>query len=168
MSTGNQGKKYFHLVGDERPLTFISVIVVDRSYLEEGRTTTTGKLQKILKGSLIEGEFERLVGIIGMVAGTRDFRAQYYRDVLDFSTFMDVGDTCESTAMSSAIMAFLIFIPVSSTPPIKTAGHSTRGQPSPFTYRPSDSGLPHARKVCLSSKDIGTLYFYYICLGFLI
>ena len=74
---------------------FTSVIVVDQCYLDEGKTTSTGKLQKILKGSLLEGEFERFVGNIGMVIHSRDFSAQLYKEVLDFSTYMEFGDTGE-------------------------------------------------------------------------
>jgi hypothetical protein len=56
--------------------------------LDEGRTTANEKLQKIIKGSLMEGEFERFVGAIGMILGQRQYNAQIFRDVLDFSTFM--------------------------------------------------------------------------------
>lgn len=88
VSTGLHGKKHFHRVGDDHPFTFCSVIRVDSCYLDEGRTTGSGKLQKVIKGSMMEGEFERLVGAVGMIIGERQYNAQLYKDVLDFSTFM--------------------------------------------------------------------------------
>lgn len=89
ISTGSNGKKHFHSVYSDQPLVFASVVVVDQCYLEGGKATSTGKLQKILKGSLLEGEFERFVGNIGMIIRAREFGAQLYKDVLDFSTYMD-------------------------------------------------------------------------------
>lgn len=89
ISTGSNGKKHFHSMHSDQPLVFTSVIVVDQCYLEDGKATSTGKLQKILKGSLLEGEFERFVGNIGMIIRAQEFSAQLYKDVLDFSTYMD-------------------------------------------------------------------------------
>jgi hypothetical protein len=89
ISTGSNGKKHFHSVHSDQPLVFASVVVVDQCYLEDGRANSTGKLQKILKGSLLEGEFERFVGNIGMIIRAREFGAQLFKDVLDFSTYMD-------------------------------------------------------------------------------
>jgi hypothetical protein len=89
ISTGSNGKKHFHSLQSDQPLVFTSVIVVDQCYLEDGKATSTGKLQKILKGMLLEGEFERFVGNIGMIIRSREFGAQIYKDILDFSTYMD-------------------------------------------------------------------------------
>jgi hypothetical protein len=88
VSTGLHGKKHFHRVGDDHPFTFCSVIHVDSCYLDEARTTGNGKLQKVIKGSMMEGEFERLVGAIGMIISECQYNGQLYKDVLDFSTFM--------------------------------------------------------------------------------
>jgi hypothetical protein len=89
ISTGSNGKKHFHSVYSDQPLVFVSVIVVGQCYLEDGRATSTGKLQKVLKGSLLQGEFERFVGSIGMIIRAREFGAQLYKDDFDFSTYMD-------------------------------------------------------------------------------
>jgi hypothetical protein len=44
-----------------------------------------GKLHKLVKGTLLEGEFERFVGAIGMITKDRHFMTQlYYKDALDF------------------------------------------------------------------------------------
>ena len=88
ISIGLNGKRHFHCVGKDHPLLFTSVITVDQCYLDEGRTMANGKMQKVIRGSLMEGEFERFVGAIGMIIGEHQYNAQIYRDVLDFSTFM--------------------------------------------------------------------------------
>ena len=89
ISTGSHGKKHFHGIRSDQPLVFTSVVIVDLCCLEDGRTTAAGKLQKIIKGSLLGGEFERFVGNIGMIIRARTFSAQLYKDILDFSTYMD-------------------------------------------------------------------------------
>jgi len=92
VSTGDQGKRHFHAIGSGKPLLFTSVVKVDQSYLIHGRTSTNGKLQKLIKGSMLAGEFERFVGAVGMVAHVEEFKAQYYKDVLDFACFMDLDN----------------------------------------------------------------------------
>ena len=90
VSIGFNGKRHFHHPGNDHPLLFTSVITVDQCYLDQGKTTTNGKLQKVFKGSLMEGEFELFVGAIGMIIGERKYHAQMFKDVLDFSTFMSL------------------------------------------------------------------------------
>jgi hypothetical protein len=46
------------------------------------------KLQKLIKGYLMEGEFEWFVGCIGMIMQEHKYNAQLYKDTLDFSTFL--------------------------------------------------------------------------------
>jgi len=107
VSTGLHGKKHFHRVANDQPLLFTSVVIVDQCYLAEGRTTTNGKLHKLIKGTLLEGEFERFVGAIGMITRERHFMAQLYKDALDFSTLMDFGDKCMFS------VHFLVFVVIS-------------------------------------------------------
>ena len=162
VSIGHHGKKHFHRVANDQPLLFTSVILVDQCYLAEGRSTNNGKLHKLIKGNLIEGEFERFVGVVGMVIRQRKFRAQLYKDVFDFTTFMDFGDSGAS-AVCFLLCLFLTGLTCpsggsSSSTPVKRGKGSTSGQPSPFTFRASASGGgsgASAFKVCLSSKDIG-------------
>lgn len=45
-----------------------------------------GKMQKVIAGACIAGEWERLVGAIGMVIHQREFKAQLAQDNLSFST----------------------------------------------------------------------------------
>jgi hypothetical protein len=92
VSTGMHGKKHFHRVGNDQPLLCTSVVVVDQCHLNEGKVTAQGRLQKLVKASLLEGEFERLVGVIGMIIGEREFKGQLYKNVLDFTTFTDTGN----------------------------------------------------------------------------
>lgn len=158
VSTGNHGKKHFHTLLNDQPLVFTSVIVVDQCYLNEGKTNSAGKSQKLLRGSLLEGEFERFVGAVGMVAQVSDFRAQYYKDVLDFSTFMEFGDGGTLLLLSPYCACVILTCPAgtSASPFKKSGGRSTCGQPSPFTFRPGPSA--GAGKMCLSFKDIGEIF----------
>jgi hypothetical protein len=170
VSIGHHGKKHFHRVANDQPLLFTSVILVDQCHLAEGRSTNSGKLHKVIKGQLIEGEFERFVGIIGMVIRERKFRAQLYKDILDFSTFMDFGDS----GVSAVCFLHCLFLTCltcllgsSSSTPVKRGKGSTSGQPSPFTFRPSATSAgggsgASAFKVCLSSKDIGPSFCHFI------
>jgi hypothetical protein len=61
-------------------LTFTSVIVVDSCYLIDAKPTPNSKPVKAISGAIIEGEWERLVGGIGMVLHERDFKAQLFKD----------------------------------------------------------------------------------------
>jgi len=162
VSTGLHGKKHFHHVGNDSPFTFCSVIHVDDCNLDEGRTTSNDKLQKIIKGSLMEGEFERFVGAIGMIIGQRLYNAQLFRDVLTFSTFMtDFGVWCICFSLFSTSLTTMAG-PSMSSSPIKGGKASTSGQPSPFSGRPSSSTSFQgtSNKVCLSARDNGASIFY--------
>jgi hypothetical protein len=93
VSTRMHGKRHFHRVGNDQPLLCTSVVVVDQCHLNEGKITAQGKLQKVVKASLLEGEFKRLIGVIGMIIREREFKGQLYKDILDFTTFTDTGNS---------------------------------------------------------------------------
>jgi hypothetical protein len=169
VSTGLHGKKHFHRVGNDQPLLFLSVVKVDQCYLADGRTTSIGKLQKIVRGTLLEGEFERFVGAIGMVIREQDFKAQLYKDVLDFSTFMAFDEKSMFFYCGLICVVKILTLPSapsSSSTPVKNGKGSTSGQPSPFTFRPSatstSTGGTSAFKVCLSSTDIGVCVLFFL------
>jgi hypothetical protein len=87
ISTGHLGHTYLHLLqGGARPLIFTSVIVVDSCHLLEAKPAPNSKPVKAIAGSLLEGEWERLIGCIGMIIHEHDFKAQLYKDNLSFTT----------------------------------------------------------------------------------
>src|SRR3984893_7021197 len=112
---------------------------VDDCNLDEVRTTSNDKLQKIIKESLMEGEFERFVGAIGMIIGQRLYNAQLFRDVLTFSMFMtDFGVWCICFSLFSTSLTTMAG-PSMSFSPIKGGKASTSSHPSPFSSCPSAS-----------------------------
>jgi hypothetical protein len=87
ISTGHLGQTYFHLLNTPGTASiFTSVILVDTCNLHEPKHMPNSKPFKSITGTLIEGEWERLVGAIGMVLHIRDFKAQLFRDNLSFTT----------------------------------------------------------------------------------
>jgi hypothetical protein len=87
ISSGHLGQTYFHqLHTPGKASIFTSVILVDACNLYEPKHMPNSKPIKSISGTLIEGEWERFVGAIGMVLHTRDFKAQLFRDNLSFTT----------------------------------------------------------------------------------
>ena len=87
ISTGHLGQTYFHLLrAGAKAITFTSVIIVDSCHLFEAKPAPNSKPVKAISGALIEGEWERLIGAIGMVLHERDFKAQLFKDNLSFTT----------------------------------------------------------------------------------
>ena len=86
ISTGLNGQTFFHLCSSATALVFTSIILVDESHTLEGKLGPSGKPVKCISGALVEGEWERFVGAIGMVINECDFRAQLFKDNLTFST----------------------------------------------------------------------------------
>ena len=67
-------------------MIFISVILVHECCLLQPKTSVNTKPIKCISGGLIEGEWERFVGAIGMVIHEQEFKAQLFRDNLSFTT----------------------------------------------------------------------------------
>lgn len=86
ISTGMGSQTHFHPVGGGTPIVFTSVIIVNSCRLNDPKITASGKLQKVIDGAGIAGEWERFVGGIGMVLNISEFKAQLYMDNLSFST----------------------------------------------------------------------------------
>jgi hypothetical protein len=84
------GTSYIHRVGARNhPARFISTIVVDDCYLKTAKINASGaKPSRYISGSIIRGEFERMVGALGMVINKDEFGGQYHRDFLSFHTAM--------------------------------------------------------------------------------
>jgi hypothetical protein len=95
ISTG-VGRSFFHRVGGGPAMVFVSVIVVKECYLDKPKASSNGKLQKIIEGACIEGEWERLVGAIGQIIHAREYKAQLYLDNLTFGTAYGSPESCTS------------------------------------------------------------------------
>jgi hypothetical protein len=79
-------QKYFHQCGAASAAVFVSTILVDSCNLIEPRALQNTKPTKVISGALIEGEWERLVGAIGMIVHEREFKGQLFRDNISFTT----------------------------------------------------------------------------------
>ena len=107
ISTGEHGRNYFHAVGGGPPMVFISIIRVHSCNLFNPVVSVgVGKLQRSVQGSMIEGEWERFVGSVGMIIKNKEFRAPLNRDYLSFSTVF--GDSGMLNLMYSLILLLII------------------------------------------------------------
>jgi hypothetical protein len=86
ISTGVGSSKYFHPVGGGAPYVFTSLIMVSSCYLDQPKTSSAGKTQKLVEGACIEGEWERLVGCIGQIIRSREFSGQIVGGNVSFTT----------------------------------------------------------------------------------
>jgi hypothetical protein len=86
ISTGFGSQTYFHAVGGSGPLTFISTIRVGDCHLIDPKPNPNGRMQRLIEGALVEGEWERLVGAIGQVINKSEYKAQIQAGYVSFAT----------------------------------------------------------------------------------
>lgn len=86
ISTGFGSQTYLHPVGGGSPLTFVSTVMVGDCHLIEPKTHTTGKMQKLIEGVGIEGEWERLIGALGQIIDKVEYKAQIQAGYISFSS----------------------------------------------------------------------------------
>jgi hypothetical protein len=86
ISTGFGSQTYLHAVGGGPPLTFVSTVIVGECQLLEPKLNNMGKMQKLIEGVGIEGEWERLVGALGQIIRDANYKAQIQAGYLSFST----------------------------------------------------------------------------------
>ncbi len=86
ISTGFGGQTYLHAVGGSPPLTFVSTVVVGQCHLIDYKTHSNGKMQKLIEGIGIEGEWDRVVGALGQVIDKVEYKAQIQAGYVSFST----------------------------------------------------------------------------------
>jgi hypothetical protein len=104
ISTGWGGQTCFHPIGSGSPILFVSTIQVAECHLIEPKFTANSKLQKVLEGCCVEGEWERLVGAIGHIIRAIEYKAQLQAGKLTFGTAYGSGDSC---AYQSNLSPFL-------------------------------------------------------------
>jgi hypothetical protein len=103
VSTGVGSSSYFHAVGGSSPYVFTSLVLVNSCHLDEPRTSSAGKTQKVIKGACIGGEWQRLVGCVGQIIHAREFKGQIQAGNLSFTT------SFASTGNCAFIILFFIF-----------------------------------------------------------
>ena len=107
ISTGVHNSNYFHPVGGGAPYVFTSLILVSSCHLDEPKTSHAGRKQKTVEGACIEGEWERLVGCIGQIINSREFRGQIAGGNVSFTTAFATAKNCK---FSCQICVFCMFI----------------------------------------------------------
>lgn len=164
ISIGVGSSNYFHAVGGSAPYVFISLILVNTCYLEEPRTSTAGKTQKLIEGACIEGEWERLVGCIGQIIHAREFKGQVQGGNLSFTTAFASSGGSEFYVLSYVYRWIAItshtFLSASS-PSTSTLGRRV-GSASSFSRGPGG----HSGSGVLGCYDVGRFIsvIYLICL----
>lgn len=93
ISTGMGSQTFFHAVGGSDPFIFVSTIRVGDCHLVEPKTTGNGKLLKLIEGAGIEGEWDRLAGVIGQVINKSTYKAQIQAGYVSFSTSFGSADS---------------------------------------------------------------------------
>ncbi|KIM77372.1 hypothetical protein PILCRDRAFT_12013 [Piloderma croceum F 1598] len=133
ISTGFGSQTYFHAVGGSGPLTFISTIRVGDCHLIDPKHNPNGRMQRLIEGALVEGEWEHLVGAIGQVINKSEYKAQIQAGYVSFAT------------------SFANPVSGTSSPSNSRGMHRASG-PNPFTRGPSSGG------VTLNCHDIIPIY----------
>jgi len=156
LSTGFGSQTYIHPVGGSAPVTFVSTVKVRECYLIDPKITN-GKMQKVIEGAGIDGEWERLVCAVGQVINRQEYKSQVQAGYLQFSTTFITG-TSASWGFCCLISQGCIESPSPSKGARRVSG------PNLFTRGPNTSN------VTLSCHDIGkficfisAMYFYEGC-----
>ena len=156
LSTGENGRNFFHNVGGGGPLKFfLSIIWVQSCNLVEPfMNSTLGKPQKYIQRRMIEGEYERSIGTIRMIINKKEFWALSIRIICRLPQHLVLATLVWHFVLSFICTFYqltLCFIGSLS---------SLSGKPSPFTgTAPSNfwSSFGSSDKVSLSFQDIGTV-----------
>jgi hypothetical protein len=108
VSTGFGSQTYFHTVGGSGPLTFVSTIRVGECHLVDPKTNPNGKVLKLIEGALIEGEWERLVGVIGQVLNKPEYKAQILAGYVSFATAFASSESGRLFCHRAVLFALII------------------------------------------------------------
>jgi hypothetical protein len=85
LSTGFGSQTYIHPVGGSAPVTFVSVVKVRECFLVDPKVSNN-KIQKVIEGASIDGEWERVVCAIGQIINHEEYKSQIQGGYLQFST----------------------------------------------------------------------------------
>lgn len=90
LSTGFGSQTYIHSVGGSGPITFVSTVKVRECYLIDPKVHNN-KIQKLIEGAGIDGEWERLVCAVGQIIKLQEYKSQVQAGYLQFSTTFATG-----------------------------------------------------------------------------
>jgi len=93
ISTGFGSQTYLHAVGGSGPLTFVSTVLVGECHLQNPKSGANNRLQKFIEGIGIEGEWDRLVAVIGQVINKAEYKAQVQAGYVSFATAFATADS---------------------------------------------------------------------------
>jgi|SRR5882762_4747449 len=77
---------YFHATGGSGPLTFVSYVRVGECHLIDPKTSANGRIQRLIEGAVIAGEWDQLVAVIGHVINQVEYKAQIQAGYVLFAT----------------------------------------------------------------------------------
>ena len=86
LSTGFGSQTYLHAIGGSAPLTFVLTVLVGNCHLTNPKASTNGRMQKLIEGIGIEGEWDCLVGVVGQVINRTEYKAPIEAGYVSFST----------------------------------------------------------------------------------
>jgi hypothetical protein len=163
LSWGVNRRNYIHTVGGGGPLVFLSILCINACHiLEPVMNAALGKPQRSVEGGVLEGEYERMVGCIGMIIQEKEFRLPLFKDNLSFTTAFGTGDSGRQFQHIYLFGGTNNHCPLGG-PSSPYPKHISSGQPSPFTgTAPGNFKSYNSKndKVSLSFQDIGT---YILC-----
>jgi hypothetical protein len=90
LSTGFGSQTYIHPVGGSGPITFVSTVKVRECHLIDAKVHNN-KIQKVIEGAGIDGEWERLVCAVGQIIDQQEYKSQVQAGYLQFSTTFATG-----------------------------------------------------------------------------
>jgi hypothetical protein len=94
VSIGVNGHNYMHAVGGGGLMLFISIIRVHACNIFEPLVSHgVGKPLRSIQGAMIEGEWERAIGLVGMIINEKEFCAPLFCDDLSFMTAFGTNDS---------------------------------------------------------------------------
>jgi hypothetical protein len=108
LSTGFGSQTYFHATGGSGPLTFVSAVRVGECHLIEPKSNSNGKIQRLIEGAVIEGEWDRLVAVIGHVINQVEYKAQVQAGYVSFATALTSPDHGELLDLYRAIIMLIV------------------------------------------------------------
>ena len=119
---------------------------------------SNGKWQKFVEGACIEGEWERLVGSIGMITNENEYKAQIQGGNLTFGTAYASQDN-HSMYFNNVFETILIERILASSSPSTSRGPRRVSGPNPFARGPG--GIGGATLAC---HDTGASYCIILCI----
>jgi len=108
LSTGFGSQTYFHAAGGSGPLTFVSAVRVGECHLIDPKSNANGKIQRLIEGAVIEGEWDRLVAVIGHVINQVEYKAQIQAGYVSFATALTTPESGKLLDLCQALIILMV------------------------------------------------------------